>query len=101
MTYYNEPSHVHLGQDHVRFRDSTLGIQQFPDPRESTRQWSRPLAKCHEHTCTYTWQGRVYDNVPVHGAYLVGRAKGEREAIAIWKNYLYSIGIHPEEVEPC
>lgn len=65
----------------------------------SARTWSRDLATCHDHTCHYNIRGEVYDVVPVHGSSYVGKAMTEREAVAIWKDYLISIGEHAEDAE--
>ena len=61
--------------------------------------WSRLLATCHEHECTYTWRKEVYDRVPVHGTAYVGKAKSEKEAISIWIGYLQSQGVRADDAE--
>lgn len=99
MSYYDQPSRLILGHDRYKFVSQTMGLNDVPDPRANAHKWSENVAECHDHTCVYTWQGRVYDHVPVHGLYYCGRATSRREAICIWKGHLDSIGIHSDDAE--
>ena len=100
MGGFDTPHHVHLG-------NRTYGIGAYkrttpPDVEArdaSARPWARDLATCHGHTCHYNIRGEVYDVVPVHGHFYVGKAMYEREAVAIWLGYLQTIGIRSEDAE--
>lgn len=92
---------------HVHLANKTYGIGAYKrtDPTDveardaSAKPWSRDLATCHGHICHYNIRGEVYDVVPVHGGFYVGKAMTEREAVAIWLGYLQTIGIRAEDAE--
>lgn len=102
MTYFDTAHYVHTragGGGFYLQSQVHKSVEEKGNRIEATRPWSSVLATCHDHTLNYNWRGEVYDHVPIHGTVYIGKAMCEREAVALWKNHLLSIGVHAEDAE--